>query len=59
MWTSYFPNPDTLRLIQQTPAAPYLDSFVAALVGTGYKPTTIQRYLRSAAHLGYWQQGRA
>jgi site-specific recombinase XerD len=59
MWTSYFPNPDTLNLIQRTPAAPYLDSFVSALVGTGYKPTTIQRYLRSAAHLSYWQQGRA
>lgn len=59
MLKSYFPNPDTLHLIQCTPAASYLDSFAAALGGAGYKPTTIQRYLRSAAHLGYWQQGRA
>ena len=59
MFASYFPNPDALHLIQGTSAAPYLDSFVAALLGTGYKPTTIQRYLRSAAHLSCWQQGRA
>jgi hypothetical protein len=59
MWTSYFPNPGTFILIQQTPAEPYLDGFVAALVGTGYRPGTIQRYLRSAAHLSYWQRGRA
>jgi len=59
MLTSYFPNPGTLHLIQCTPAAPYLDSFAAALVGVGYKPTTIQRYLRSAAHFSYWQQGCA
>lgn len=59
MWTSYFPNPGTLSFIQQTPAEPYLDGFVAALVGAGYSPGTIQRYLRSAAHLSYWQRGRA
>lgn len=59
MLTSYFPNSDALHLIQSTPAAPYLDSFTAALVGAGYKLTTIQRYLRSAAHLSYWQEGCA
>jgi len=59
MWTSYFPNVDTSNFIQQTPAEPYLDSFVVALIGTGYRPGTIQRYLRSAAHLSYWQRGRA
>jgi site-specific recombinase XerD len=59
MWTSYFPNVDTLNFIQQTPAEPYLDGFVVALAGTGYRPGTIQRYLRSAAHLSYWQRGRA
>jgi integrase/recombinase XerD len=59
MWTSYFPNVDTLNFIQQTPAEPYLDGFVVALTGTGYRPGTIQRYLRSAAHLSYWQRGRA
>jgi site-specific recombinase XerD len=58
MWTSYFPNPCTSIFIQQTPAEPYMDGFVAALVGTGYRPGTIQRYLRSAAHLSYWQRAR-
>jgi site-specific recombinase XerD len=59
MLTSYFPNPGTLHLIQCTPAAPYLDEFAAALIRENYKPTTIQRYLRSAAHVSYWQQRRA
>ena len=59
MWTSYFPNVDTLNFIQQTPAEPYLEGFVGALIGTGYRPGTIQRYLRSVAHLSYWQRGRA
>ena len=59
MWTSYFPNLCTLIFIQQTPAEPYLDGFVTALVGMGYRPGTIQRYLRSAAHLSYWQRVRA
>lgn len=59
MLTSYFPNPGKLHLIQCTPAAPYLDGLAAALLRAGYKPATIQRYLRSAAHLSCWQQGRA
>jgi len=59
MWTNYFSDPGTLHLIQCTPAAPYLDDFAAALIGGGYKATTIQRYLRSAAHVSYWHQGRA
>lgn len=59
MLTIYFPNPGTLHLIQSTPAAAYLDGLAAALVGAGYKPITIQRYLRSAAHVSYWQQSRA
>ena len=59
MLTSYFSNSDALHLIQRTPAAPFLDSFTAALVGAGYKLTTIQRYLGSAAHLSYWQTGYA
>ena len=59
MWTSYFPNLCTLIFIQQTPAEPYLDGFITALVGMGYRPGTIQRYLRSAAHLSYWQRVRA
>jgi len=59
MLTNYFSNPGTLHLIQCTHAAPYLDGFAAALVGAGYSPATIQRYIRSAAHLTHWQKGRA
>ena len=59
MWTSYFPNLCTLIFIQQTPAEPYLYGFITALVGMGSRPGTIQRYLRSAAHLSYWQRVRA
>jgi site-specific recombinase XerD len=59
MWTNYFPNPCALRAIRCTPAAPYLDGFAAALIGAGYRPGTIQRYIRSAAHMTHWQRGRA
>jgi integrase/recombinase XerD len=59
MWTNYFPTPGTLHLIRCTPAAPYLDSFAKALYGAGYKPTSIQRYLRSAAHLSCWHEDHA
>jgi hypothetical protein len=47
-----------LDLIQHTTAAVYLDYLSAALVATGYKRTTIQRYLRAAAHVSYWQHRR-
>ena len=58
MLTHYFSDPVMLDLIQHTPAFPYLDCLSAELVATGYKPTTIQRYLRGAAHVSYWQNRR-
>jgi integrase/recombinase XerD len=58
MLTHYFSDPVMLDLIQQTPAAAYLDCLSAELVATGYKRTTIQRYLRAAAHVSYWQHHR-
>jgi integrase/recombinase XerD len=58
MLTHYFSDPVMLDLIQQTPAAAYLDCLSAELVATGYKPATIQRYLRAAAHVSYWQHRR-
>jgi hypothetical protein len=48
-----------LDLIQHTPAAPYLDVLIAALIEGGYSPLTIQRNARAAAHLSYRQHGRA
>ena len=58
MLTHYFSDPVMLDLIQHTPAFPYLNCLSAELVATGYKPTTIQRYLRAAAHVSYWQNRR-
>jgi integrase/recombinase XerD len=58
MLTTYFPDLCTLHLIQRTPAAPYLDGFAAALIESGYKRHTIQCYVRAAAHMSHWQQGR-
>jgi hypothetical protein len=51
MLTHYFSDPVMLDLIQHTPAAAYLDCLSAELVATGYKRTTIQSYLRAAAHV--------
>jgi hypothetical protein len=34
MLTTYFSDLGTLHLIQRTPAAPYLDGFAAALIGS-------------------------
>jgi len=59
MLTTYFHDLGTLQLIQRTPAAPYLNGFVAALIGSGYKRQTIQCYVRAAAHMSHWQQRRA
>jgi len=51
-------KPGALHLAQCTLADPYVDGFVAALVETGYKQTTIQCYLRAVVHLCQWQSGR-
>ena len=58
MLTHYFSDPVMLDLIQHTSAAAYLDCLSAELVATGYKRTTIQSYLRAAAHVSYWQHRR-
>src|SRR5581483_2274916 len=54
----YFTDRVVLDCIERTPAAPYLDAFVSALKEGGYSKVTIQRYVRSAAHLSHWQQQR-
>jgi len=59
MLATYFPHPTRLTLIRHSPAAPYLDGFIASMIEAGYQPPTIQSHLRTAAHLSYWlQQGR-
>jgi hypothetical protein len=59
MLTHCFSDPVMLNLIQHTAAAPHLEGLIAALIERRYSPVTIQRYVRAAAHLSYWQQRRA
>jgi hypothetical protein len=59
MFDRYFTDRVMLECIERTPAAPYLDAFVSALKEGGYSRVTIQRYVRSAAHLSHWQPQRA
>lgn len=58
MLTNYFCDPGSLNRIQFTPAAPYLSVFATVLTKAGYRPITIRRYLRAAAHVSNWQHGR-
>jgi hypothetical protein len=58
MLTNYFCDPGSLNRIQFAPAAPYLSVFATVLTKAGYRPITIRRYLRAAAHVSYWQHGR-
>ncbi|MCY0854376.1 tyrosine-type recombinase/integrase [Cupriavidus sp. D39] len=56
MLATYFPQPARLALIQRTPAAPYLDGFIADMAQAGYQAPTIQCHLRIAAHVSHWLQ---
>jgi site-specific recombinase XerD len=55
VFASYFTDHVMLECIQRTPAARYLDTFVSTLLAGRYSKVTIQRYIRSAAHLTHWQ----
>lgn len=59
MLTNDCPKPTTVNLAHCTLAAPYVDSFVAALTETGYKQSTINNHLRAVIHLCNWHAGRA
>lgn len=43
-----------LAQMRSTPASPFLDGFVAALTKAGYHTTTIQTFVRGAAHFSLW-----
>lgn len=58
MFERYFTDRVMLECIERTPAAPYLDAFASALKEGGYSKITIQRHVRSAAHLAHWQRQR-
>jgi hypothetical protein len=51
----------TLKRLRGGPSGPYMDGFAAALERDGYSQASAIRYLRAAAHLGYFpqEQGKA
>lgn len=61
MLESYFVTPKTLKRLRSGPSAPYIDGFAAMLKEKGYSHSTAIRYLRVAAHLGYFllSQGKS
>lgn len=54
MLDSYFCAPKTLRRLRAGPSAPYIDGFADSLERDGYAHASAVRYLRSAAHLGWF-----
>jgi integrase len=58
MLERYFSAPKTLACLRAGPSGPYLDGFAVSLERDGYRAATAVRYLRAAAHLGHFLQGR-
>src|SRR6266850_3949456 len=58
MLETYFAAPKTLERLRAGPSGPYMDGFAASLIRDGYRAATAVRYLRAAAHLGHFLQGR-
>jgi site-specific recombinase XerD len=58
MLETYFSAPKTLGHLRAGPSGPYMDGFAASLERDGYRDATAVRYLRAAAHLGYFLQGQ-
>jgi hypothetical protein len=54
MLDSYFCAPKTLRRLRAGPSAPYIDRFADSLERDGYAHASAVRYLRAAAHLGWF-----
>ena len=61
MLETYFVAPKTLKRLRSGPCAAYIDGFADRLIKNGYSPASAIRYLRVAAHLGYFlaSQGKA
>lgn len=61
MLESYVTAPKTVKRLRSGPSGPYMDGFAAALKRDGYSHASVVRYLRAAAHLGYFlqEQGKA
>jgi len=54
MLDSYFCAPKTLRRLRTGPSATYIDGFADSLEHDGYSEASAVRYLRAAAHLGWF-----
>lgn len=54
MLDSYFCAPKTLRRLRAGPSASYIDGFADSLERDGYAHASAVRYLRAAAHLGWF-----
>lgn len=58
MLERYFSAPKTLKRLRTGPSAPYIDGFAQSLQEQGYAAASAVRYLRAAAHLGHFLEGR-
>jgi site-specific recombinase XerD len=58
MLETYFSAPKTLARLRAGPSGPYMDGLASSLERDGYRAATAVRYLRAAAHLGHFLQGR-
>jgi hypothetical protein len=60
MLESYVTAPKAVKRLRSGPSGPYMDGFAAALEREGYSQACVVRYLRAAAHLGYFleEQGK-
>ncbi len=54
MLNKYFCAPKTLRRLRTGLSGPYVDSFADSLDLDGYSPASAVRYLRAAAHFGWF-----
>jgi site-specific recombinase XerD len=58
MLEKYFSHSTVLSYLRGSPSGPYIDGFAKDLAENGYSSTAAEGYLGTAAHLGYFMQGR-
>ena len=58
MLMSYIPDPTRRARIERSAAAPHVDGLISEMIEAGYRRTTVQSYLRAAAHLSDWLRHR-
>jgi hypothetical protein len=58
MLETYFSVPKTLFRLRSGISGPHIDAFADDLERDGYAPSSAVRYIRAAAHLGYFVQRR-